>query len=259
MCTVCGCPTENEKKPESETSAGVKPLVYDITAPGQEKGRLIQIERDILSKNDKIARSNSEAFAEAGSVAINLMSSPGSGKTTLLVETLKALRGRFPTLVIEGDQHTSNDADRIRETGAPAIQINTGKVCHLDAQMIADALDEMPVETGSVVFIENVGNLLCPASFDLGESARVVLVSVTEGEDKPLKYPEMFATADLVLVTKSDLLPHLDFDVEALSENIGKICPGVEIIRTSTKSVDGLSDWLSWISAFGIRQSQAAE
>src|SRR5208282_3147005 len=181
------------------------------------QSRLVQIEQDILGKNNAFAAANRARFNAAGILALNLVSSPGSGKTTLLVKTIEHLKGELPVAVVEGDQQTSNDADRIRATGVPAIQINTGKGCHLDAHMVGHAADHLQPAPGSVVFIENVGNLVCPALFDLGEAHRVVVLSVTEGEDKPLKYPDMVASSQLMLVSKIDLLPHIDFDVAALA------------------------------------------
>lgn len=195
-------------------------------------------------------------FEASGITALNLMSSPGSGKTTLLVATLERLRGRWPLAVIEGDQQTSFDAERIRATGIPAIQINTGKVCHLDASMVTEAVGALDAPEGGILFIENVGNLVCPAGFDLGESARVVVVSVTEGEDKPLKYPEMFAVADLVLVNKIDLLPHLDFDLDRLVANAGQIRPGVQTLEVSARTGQGFEQWISWLEG-RVRRARA--
>ena len=230
-----------------------------VHVTGQDQGRLIAIERDVLSKNDAMAARNRARLAEARVTAINLLSGPGSGKTTLLVETLKALGDRFPVAVIEGDQQTSNDADRIRATGAPAIQVNTGKGCHLDAEMVSHALDHLPMPDGGFLFIENVGNLVCPAGFDLGEGARAVLASVTEGEDKPLKYPDMFATADIMLVSKVDLLPYLAFDAAALMANARKIQPDLPVIETSALASGGLDAWLGWLDSLNRTHVQAAE
>ncbi|MEZ5954741.1 MAG: hydrogenase nickel incorporation protein HypB [Hyphomonas sp.] len=226
---------------------------------GQSQTRLIEIEQNILAKNDEIAARNRARLEAAGIIAINLMSSPGSGKTTLLVETIQALKDRLPIAVIEGDQQTSSDAARIRETGVPALQINTGKGCHLDAGMVSVALDHMPLPEGGILFIENVGNLVCPAGFDLGEARRVVLASVTEGEDKPLKYPEMFATADAMVISKTDLLPHLTFDVEALVANARKVRPRLDILRTSSTSPDGLGTWVRWLEGLAGQLRHAAE
>jgi hydrogenase nickel incorporation protein HypB len=218
------------------------------SAPGMTQSRLVQIERDILSKNDAIAKRNRERLTQRGILALNLVSSPGSGKTTLLVRTIKALAGWLPVAVIEGDQQTSVDADRIRATGTAAIQINTGKGCHLDAAMIETALERLAPELDSVLMIENVGNLVCPAGFDLGEAHKVVVLSVTEGEDKPLKYPEMFAASSLMLLNKIDLLPHLDFDVAACLANARRVNPTITIIEISANSGLGMERWLDWIA-----------
>ena len=232
MCSVCGC-----------GQASVAP------APGVNQERLIRIERDILAKNDAFARDNRRAFARRRVFAMNLVSSPGSGKTTLLVKTIGALRGRRPIAVIEGDQQTSNDAERIRAAGAPAVQINTGKGCHLDAHMVGCAFDSLDPPEGAALFIENVGNLVCPAGFDLGEARRIVVLSTTEGEDKPLKYPDIFATADLMLINKSDLLPHVDFDVAQCIVNARRVNPRIETLTLSARSGEGLGAFLAWIEA----------
>jgi len=189
------------------------------SAPGMTQSRMVQVERDVLAKNDEHARRNRRWLAQRGIFTLNLVSSPGSGKTSLLVRTIERLEGRLITAVIEGDQQTSFDAERIRATGAPALQINTGKGCHLDAAMVETALQRLQPAEDSLLLIENVGNLVCPAGFDLGEAHKVVVLSVTEGEDKPLKYPDMFAAASLMLLNKVDLLPHLRFDVDACLAN----------------------------------------
>ncbi len=273
MCTVCGC-GEGETKLEGHAHAHEHghEHPHDHThdhdhthgndghlhygqgpahahAPGLSQSRMVQIERDILSKNDEYAQANRARFAAQGTLALNMVSSPGSGKTTLLVETLKRLQDRFPLGVIEGDQQTSNDADRIRATGAPAIQVNTGKGCHLDAHMVGHALDHLGDAAQGVLFIENVGNLVCPAGFDLGEAHKVVILSATEGEDKPLKYPDMFHAADLMLLNKTDLLPYVDFDVDKCVEYVRRINPGIAIIQLSARSGEGLDEWLAWIEA----------
>ncbi|WP_018391458.1 hydrogenase nickel incorporation protein HypB [Ancylobacter sp. FA202] len=214
--------------------------------PGEQ--RLVELEDRILAKNDAYAARNRTRFGAGGVFALNLLAGPGAGKTTLLVETLKALGGRVPAAVIEGDQQTQNDAERIRATGTPAVQVNTGKGCHLDAHMVGHALDELPLPPGGLLFIENVGNLVCPAAFDLGETRRVTLLSVTEGEDKPLKYPNIFETADLVLVTKVDLLPHLDIDMAAIERNIARVNPTAAILQCSSRGVPGLKAWLDWVA-----------
>ena len=217
------------------------------SAPGMTQARLVQIERDILGKNDAIARRNRAWLAQHGVFALNLVSSPGSGKTTLLVRTIEQLAGTVPVAVIEGDQQTTFDADRIRATGAPALQINTGKGCHLDAAMVETALGRLAPAVDSVLMIENVGNLVCPAGFDLGEAHKVVVLSVTEGEDKPLKYPDMFHAASLMLLNKVDLLPYLSFDVERCVANARRINPRIEIVQVSATSGAGMDAWLAWI------------
>jgi hydrogenase nickel incorporation protein HypB len=209
--------------------------------------RLVQIERDILAKNDALANANRDWLAERGIFALNLVSSPGSGKTTLLVRTIEQLAAELPISVIEGDQQTLLDAERIRATGAPALQINTGKGCHLDAAMVQAALPRLAPAEDSVLMIENVGNLVCPAGFDLGEQRKVVVVSVTEGEDKPLKYPDMFSVADLVLVNKVDLLPYLKFDLQLLETNLRRLKPGVPVMRVSATTGEGFEPWLKWL------------
>jgi hydrogenase nickel incorporation protein HypB len=216
-------------------------------APGLSPGRMLQIEQDILAKNNGYASANRKLWRERGLFAINLVSSPGSGKTTLLVESIKRLAGRHPLAVIEGDQQTSNDAERIRATGARAIQVNTGKGCHLDAHMVGHAFERLGLDAGGLLFIENVGNLVCPAEFDLGEHHKVVILSVTEGEDKPLKYPNMFAAADFMLLTKVDLLPHLSFDTAKCIEYARRVNPKIEVLPVSARSGEGMDGWLAWL------------
>jgi len=220
----------------------------DTVAQG-EASRIVKLAQDILAKNDGFADKNRSLFSTNGILALNLVSSPGSGKTTLLVKTLEALKGKLPLAVIEGDQQTDNDAERIRATGVEAIQINTGKGCHLDAQMVERALPQMPLPKQGMLFIENVGNLVCPAAFDLGEAAKVVVLSVTEGEDKPLKYPDMFRAAKLMLLNKCDLLPYLSFDVARAEEYARRVNPDIQIIRISATSGEGMPAWLEWLSA----------
>ncbi|TJY60039.1 hydrogenase nickel incorporation protein HypB [Sinimarinibacterium sp. CAU 1509] len=222
-------------------------------APGLSQARMVQIEQDILSKNDRYAETNRGQLQQRGIFAINLVSSPGSGKTTLLVRTIEALGGSLTTTVIEGDQQTTNDAERIRATGARAIQINTGKGCHLDAQMVGDAIERLNPPDDSLLLIENVGNLVCPASFDLGEAHKVAILSVTEGEDKPLKYPDMFRAADLMLLNKIDLLPYLSFDVERALAAALQVNPRLQVIQVSATTGAGFDEWLAW-----LRQGAAA-
>ncbi|WP_234053514.1 MULTISPECIES: hydrogenase nickel incorporation protein HypB [unclassified Xanthobacter] len=216
-------------------------------APGLSQARMVEIETGILAKNDAYASDNRARLEAAGVLALNLLSGPGAGKTTLLVETLKALAGRIPAAVIEGDQQTDNDAERIRAVGVPAVQINTGKGCHLDAHMVGHALEKLPLPQGGVLFIENVGNLVCPAAFDLGETRRVTLISVAEGDDKPLKYPDIFQGADLVLITKADLAPYVDADLAALERNIARVNPKAEVLRVSSRGDVGLARWTAWL------------
>jgi hydrogenase nickel incorporation protein HypB len=215
--------------------------------PGLSQQRIVQIERDILGKNDELANANRARFAAAGVFALNLVSSPGAGKTTLLVKTISDLQGTRPIAVIEGDQQTSNDAERIRATGVPAIQINTGKGCHLDAAMVGAAFDRLPAIQNGLLFIENVGNLVCPAAFDLGEAHKVVVFSTTEGEDKPLKYPDMFAAASLMLINKIDLVPHLDFDLARTVEYARRVNPKIEVLTVSAKTGEGIKAFYAWI------------
>jgi hydrogenase nickel incorporation protein HypB len=218
-----------------------------VHAPGIPPSRMLQIEQDILAKNDECALANRQAFAERGIFALNLVSSPGAGKTTLLVRTIEALGKQLPVAVIEGDQQTSRDADRIRATGAPAVQVNTGKACHLDAQMVARAFASLPAFEDGILFVENVGNLVCPAAFDLGEAHKVLILSVTEGDDKPLKYPDMFHAADLMLVNKIDLAPHVQFDVEAAIGYAHRVRPGLRALRVSATTGEGFDAWLDWL------------
>ncbi len=215
--------------------------------PGMSQARIVRVEQNILGENDRLAADNRSFFTQRGVLALNLVSSPGSGKTTLLVRSIESLAGRYPVAVIEGDQQTSFDAERIRETGVPALQINTGKGCHLDARMVGEAARRLDPDAGSVLFIENVGNLVCPAAFDLGEARRVVILSVTEGEDKPLKYPDMFHAADLMVITKTDLLPYVPFDVERCIDFARRINPAIEVLRVSATNGEGLDAWFEWI------------
>jgi hydrogenase nickel incorporation protein HypB len=210
---------------------------------------MIEIEQNILDKNDQYAQQNRRLFTEQGILTLNLVSSPGSGKTTLLTRTLSDLKDEFSLSVIEGDQETAHDAERIRETGVPAIQINTGKGCHLDAHMVGHALETLKPSDAGILFIENVGNLVCPAAFDLGEAHKVAILSVTEGEDKPIKYPDMFHAADLMLLNKIDLLPYLEFNVEKCIEYARRVNPGIQVLQVSATSGEGMEDWYQWLRA----------
>ena len=320
MCVVCGCSNPGEVAVATEPQ--VHPHTGDlhfgagaakVSVPGMSQERAIQIEVDVLGANKAVAQQNRAHFASHGVSAFNLVSSPGSGKTTLLCASIEALRKRAPGLpvaVIEGDQQTSFDADRIRATGAPAIQVNTGKGCHLDAPMVARAFGQLDLHAGAhthahdhahgeahshshaeahshdhghdhghahdhehehghshshgdghthahdhahdhaaqaILFIENVGNLVCPAMWDLGEDAKVVILSVTEGEDKPLKYPDMFAAASLMLLNKVDLLPHLRFDVVKCIDYARRVNPGIRVLLVSAQTGQGMDAWLDWV------------
>ena len=218
---------------------------------------MVKIEQDILSKNDANARDNRRAFAAGRVFALNIVSSPGSGRRVSWSGRSRRSAAVLPVAVIEGDQQTSNDAERIRAAGAPAIQINTGKGCHLDAHMVGHALVTLKPAPGSALFIENVGNLVCPAAFDLGEARRVVVLSTTEGEDKPVKYPDMFVTADLMLLNKADLLPHLDFDVGLCLANALRINPNLQTLVVSAKTGEGVAAFAAWIEASAARHSAA--
>jgi len=207
------------------------------------------VETDILARNDRLAAANRAIFAQHGIFVLNLVSSPGSGKTTLLERTLKDLSGRFRCAVIEGDQQTDNDAVRIAATGVPVRQINTGTGCHLDAHMVCHALGHFDLHQLDILLIENVGNLVCPASFDLGEHHKAVVLSVTEGEDKPLKYPQMFHAADVMLLNKVDLLPHVEFSVERCLEMARRVRPDATIFEVSARSGAGMDAWYAWLAA----------
>jgi hydrogenase nickel incorporation protein HypB len=210
-------------------------------------GTTVALEQEILGKNQQLADRNRAWLADAGIVALNLMSSPGSGKTTLLERTIRDLQGELPISVVEGDQATANDAERILATGCRVIQINTGTGCHLEADMLEHSLRELQPPAGSLVMIENVGNLVCPALFDLGERAKVVILSVTEGEDKPAKYPHMFRAADIMLLTKIDLLPYLKFDVARCIEYARSVNPDIRVFQVSSQSGEGMAAWYDWL------------
>ncbi len=253
MCATCGCgQAEVRVDGVAADAAGhvhEHSHGHDHVHPHPHEAVVgtVEIETALLAKNDHLAAHNRAWLAEQRIVALNLMSSPGSGKTSLLRRTITELAPSRPVGVIEGDQETRIDADKIRGTGAPVVQINTGSGCHLDADMLARGLQELAPAPGSLVFIENVGNLVCPALFDLGEAAKVVVVSVTEGEDKPLKYPQMFAGADLVVVNKIDLLPYVDVELEQLAANCRAVNRDVEVLPVSVTNGDGMSAWREWL------------
>lgn len=268
MCTVCGC--HDTVTFDAKPKAAVKPLPFGhvlaaaqpghhhhhhhhhglgaagVSVPGMSQARLIEVETSILAKNDSYAAANRARLAALRVLALNLVSSPGSGKTTLLCRTI-AMLGQAPLAVIEGDQQTSVDADRIRATGARALQVNTGKGCHLDAQMVGLAMADLDPAPQSYLFIENVGNLVCPAAFDLGEDAKIAILSVTEGEDKPLKYPDMFTAASVAILNKVDLAPYCDADLDAYEANLRRINPLITVLRVSARTGEGMAAWLDWL------------
>jgi hydrogenase nickel incorporation protein HypB len=240
MCDTCGCNITVGN--EHLISAGGK---LEKTESGREA---VSVLHSLLHENDHTALHNREHFNSHGVVAINLMSSPGAGKTSLLEATIKSLGEEYSIAVIEGDLETENDAERIRKHGVPAVQITTGSACHLDAHMVHDALHQLALDKLDIVFIENVGNLVCPASFDLGQHNNVVLLSVPEGDDKPAKYPVMFRSADMVILSKADLLPYLDdFSPQRAGDYLHQLASAAPVIQTSAKSGDGMENWLAWL------------
>ncbi|WP_347989176.1 hydrogenase nickel incorporation protein HypB [Methylomonas sp. AM2-LC] len=254
MCGICGCGEGHNHSHEEQhdhehahDSHGHSHAAEHSHAPGLTQARMVQIEQDILSKNNRYADENRRYLSERSILALNLVSSPGSGKTTLLTETIIRLKEELTIAVIEGDQQTARDADRIRATGVQALQINTGKGCHLDAHRVGHALQSLHPQLHSLLFIENVGNLVCPSAFDLGEAHKVVILSVTEGEDKPIKYPDMFHAADLMILNKTDLLPHLDFDSEQCIKYAKQVNPKIKVLSLSAKSGEGMENWLKWL------------
>ncbi len=240
MCATCGCgPVSHHHEEGTEQH----------THHSGNGKRVVEVERDILHENNLLAERNRGYCEGRNILAINLVSSPGSGKTSLLEKTLIDLKEELKFAVIEGDQQTSNDADRIHATGTKVTQINTGKGCHLDAHMVMHAIQGMKLEQDSVLFIENVGNLVCPAMFDLGEKERVVIISVTEGEDKPLKYPDMFHTSTLCIINKTDLLPYVNFNVEKAKTYARKVNPNLEIFEVSCTTGEGMQEWYEWLKS----------
>jgi hydrogenase nickel incorporation protein HypB len=266
MCVTCGCGdtdgttfTLHESAPghehehvhadgtrHSHSHGHVHAHASALSVPGRDP-HTIQLETQILGKNQLTAERNRGWLAAKNILALNLVSGPGAGKTTLLERTLTDLKSDVEISVVEGDQATSNDAERIRATGVPAVQINTGTGCHLDADMLQRALAELKPAAESLLMIENVGNLVCPALFDLGEHAKVVIFSVTEGEDKPLKYPHMFSAADVLLLSKTDLVPHVRFDLDRAVANALTVNPHLEVFRVSSYTGDGLPQWYAWL------------
>jgi hydrogenase nickel incorporation protein HypB len=238
MCATCGCSEEGTASVTAAHSHGPEAPVPT---------RLERLEIQVLAKNDALAQANRQWLRQHAITALNLMSSPGSGKTTLLVRTLTDLADQLPMAVIEGDQETRLDAERIAATGTPVVQINTGSGCHLDAEVLRTALDLLEPPDASVLFVENVGNLVCPALFDLGEAAKVVVISVTEGADKPLKYPHMFAACDLMIINKLDLLPHVEFDIDACVGFARQYNPRLTALTLSATTGEGMASWYEWV------------
>lgn len=250
MCATCGCDSGTMVSFHSHDDHNGHYHHNNHKGHNHNHGKtIVDVETDILQQNNLLAQRNRGYFDAKNILALNLVSSPGSGKTSLLEKTLIDLKGELNVAVIEGDQQTTNDADRIHATGTKVTQINTGKGCHLDAHMILHAVQGMKLQNDLVLFIENVGNLVCPAMFDLGEKERVVIMSVTEGDDKPLKYPDMFHTSTLCIINKIDLLPYVTFSLEKAKENARKVNPKLDIIEVSCTSGEGLSQWYDWLKA----------
>lgn len=245
MCATCGCGADDSV----HMHEGGHPHEHSHDHSNHSHKKVVDVEKDILQQNNLLAERNRGFFEAKNILALNLVSSPGSGKTALLERTLTDLKGELEFAVIEGDQQTTNDADRIHATGTKVVQINTGKGCHLDAHMVLHAVQGMKLKQNSILFIENVGNLVCPAMFDLGEKERVVIVSVTEGDDKPLKYPDMFHSSSLCIINKTDLLPYVPFDIEKVKSNAKKVNPKLEIIELSCTRGEGLDLWYDWLKS----------
>jgi hydrogenase nickel incorporation protein HypB len=247
MCATCGCSGGTQTDGHGHGHEHGDGHGHEHAHGHGQESRILKLEQDVLAKNDLLAARNRAWLQARQVVALNVMSAPGAGKTTLLESTLRALAGDVPIGVIEGDQETSRDADRIRAAGGRAVQINTGRGCHLDAQMVAGALEELDPPPRSLVLVENVGNLVCPALFDLGERARVVISSVTEGDDKPLKYPHMFQYSDVLVLNKIDLLPHVPFDVDVCLAHARKVSPRLRVFHTSAWKGAGVDAWCGWL------------
>jgi hydrogenase nickel incorporation protein HypB len=248
MCGTCGCGESDVRVEALADGRGpVATADHDHSHGHDPVPGVVEIETALLAKNDHLARHNRAWLAARGITALNLMSSPGSGKTSLLRRTITELAPVRPIGVIEGDQETRIDAEKIRGTGAPVVQINTGAGCHLDADMLARGLAELRPPPGSLVFVENVGNLVCPALFDLGEAAKVVVVSVTEGEDKPLKYPYMFSVADVVVINKIDLLPYVDVRLDRLVAHCRSVNADALVLPLSVTTGEGTAAWGEWL------------
>ncbi|MBE9037313.1 hydrogenase nickel incorporation protein HypB [aff. Roholtiella sp. LEGE 12411] len=265
MCVTCGCSDDGKTKITNLEVSDFEHHHHTHTLPdgtvithshshdthteaSQIHAKVISLEQDVLAKNNLLAAQNRGWFKGRNILALNLMSSPGAGKTTLLTQTINDLKHQFSISVIEGDQETTNDAQKIKETGCKVVQINTGTGCHLDASMIDKGLQQLNPPLNSVVMIENVGNLVCPALFDLGEQAKVVILSVTEGEDKPIKYPHIFRASKVMILTKIDLLPYVKFDLKRCIEYAQQVNPQIQIFQVSVTTGIGLDSWYKWLS-----------
>lgn len=251
MCVTCGC--------SDGAQATLGPALNRAEHHAHIHGTTVTLEQNLLAKNDLIAEQNRDWLQRHHLTALNLVSAPGAGKTTLLVRTLQDLKGEMPMAVIEGDQETTNDAERIAATGCPTLQVNTGTGCHLNASMVEHSLKALHPVSGSLVIIENVGNLVCPALFNLGENAKVTILSVTEGEDKPIKYPHIFRASQALVLTKVDLLPYVNFDVSRCIRYARQVNPELEIFQVSAVSGAGLSAWYEWLQSFSWNSRQAQE
>ena len=238
MCVTCGCGSDMSHEEMHK---------HGIAHHHHDEVSTLEVEQDILAENNKIAMYNRGFWKAKKSWAMNLVSSPGSGKTTLLEATIQRLKGKYEMAVIEGDQQTSNDADRINRLGIQAVQINTQNGCHLDARMVRSAIETLDISDYTLLFIENVGNLVCPAMFDLGENARAVVISVTEGDDKPLKYPYMFESASICVINKVDLLPYVDCDLKRLKENAWKVNHHLSFFEVSATKGTGMDEWCTFL------------
>jgi hydrogenase nickel incorporation protein HypB len=260
MCGYCGCGETQEHVHADGTRHSHAHQHHDHghDHTHDHPATLVELQTRVLAKNDALAARNRAWFAGREILALNLVSSPGAGKTTLLERSIRDLRGQQAIGVLEGDQATSLDGDRIRAAGAPVVQVNTGTGCHLEADMVARGLNELRPPARSIVMIENVGNLVCPAMFDLGERAKVVLLSVTEGDDKPLKYPHMFRAATLMLINKIDLLPHVEFDVARVMAHAREVNPSIEILCVSARTGDGMDEWYGWLRREWTAAGEAA-
>lgn len=269
MCTTCGCGDGAKATLRDLQSGKARPLGeqehhghdhhhHHYDHAHRPETHEVTLEERLVARNDALAERNRAWFEGREILALNLVSAPGAGKTTLLERTIRDLAGKIPISVIEGDQATSCDGERIRAAGAPSVQVNTGSGCHLDAHMVAHGVKALRPAVGSVVMIENVGNLVCPALFDLGERAKVAILSVTEGEDKPLKYPHMFRAAAVTILNKIDLLPHVDFDEKTAIANALRVNPKITVLRVSARTGEGLDRWYAWLRREAARARQAA-